>query len=580
MSRRGRSATLPDAPHHRPVVREPGSLVVRHRSAKGEVADYDFTALPLAPTMQQSWAALFAARCAPGGGWNSLTSSRSTWKELRAFARFLAARDQPPQDIGELTVAVWNAWRIGRPRTSSGRRQILTIAAFLRPDPRLPLAVREAMAKRVFQVKKAEAAYAPDEYRQLRLAAQRMFRGACLRIRENTELLHRWRAGALEPGTGQWLIGEALDCLARTGEVPRYVGSDGSRTRIVSRYLRAMGGDNAAATWERLFLNRMEAVALAVLLVADHGLNATTVSELPVPRATPDSGEGGFPVYRIELEKRRRGAGRHFESRNITDFGADSPGRLVTLALEATAHARALVTEQAPELDRLLLWRTNRPYQGKRDAEVRVGVIGVGLHHTAPHTWGLQVGLSGSPMRRLRKTVNVLHRREPGQNTQDTHDSAYVLPEPQAQQAAAEVIADGITDAVDHAHRTLRARLSDAARPGDRETVTAACTDYHHSPFAGSATGCRASFLLCTACPNARVTPAHHPRLAHLQRGIENLRAVLAPEVWSADWGDAHARLEDLKMRLGPPVWREALARVTHADREAIEQLLNGHYDL
>lgn len=33
-------------------------------------------------------------------------------------------------------------------------------------------------------------------------------------------------------------------------------------------------------------------------------------------------------------------------------------------------------------------------------------------------------------------------------------------------------------------------------------------------------------------------------------------------------------------MRLGPPVWREALADVTHVDREAIEQLLNGHYDL
>ncbi|MFG3023374.1 hypothetical protein ACGFZQ_33320 [Streptomyces sp. NPDC048254] len=544
------------------------------------MADYDFSTLPLAPAMQRSWAALFAARCAPGGGWNSLSASRSTWKELRAFARFLAAQDQPPTDVDELTVAVWNAWRISRPRSASGRSQIFMIAGFLRPDSRLPQPVREAMAKRVPRVEKAETAFTPDELRQLRLAAQRMFRSACLRIRENTELLHRWLAGAVEPGTRQWLIGEALDCLARTGDVPQYVGSDGRRRGVVSRYVFALGGENAAATWERLFLNRMEAVALAVLLVTDHGLNATTVSELPVPRATPDSGEGAFPVYRIELEKRRRGADRHFETRNITDFGADSPGRLITQALEATAYARALVAEHAPGLDRLLLWRTNRPCQGKRDDELRVGVIGVGLHHTAPYVWGQQVGLAGSPMRRLRKTVNVPHRREPGQNTQDTHDSVYVLSEPQAQQAAADVIADGITDALDHARRTLRARLSDAAQPGDLETVTAACTDYHHSPFTGSGSGCRASFLLCTACPNARVTPIHHPRLAHLHQGIEGLRTVLDPAVWSADWGNAHARLDDLQNRLGPHVWREALSRVTAADREAIEQLLNGHYDL
>ncbi|MFF4180803.1 sensor histidine kinase [Streptomyces sp. NPDC001750] len=186
----------------------------------------------------------------------------------------------------------------------------------------------------------------------------------------------------------------------------------------------------------------MEAVALAVLLVADHGLNATTVSEPPGPRATPDSGEGDFPVYRTELEKRRRGAGRHVETRDITDFGADSPGHLITLALEATAHDRALVAEQAPELDRLLLRRTNRPCQGKRDDEARLGVIGVGPHHTAPRLWEQQVGRSGSPMRRLRKTVNVLHRLEPRQNTHVDCPAgrAAALPEDRLERAVTNLI--------------------------------------------------------------------------------------------------------------------------------------------
>lgn len=213
---------------------------------------------------------------------------------------------------------------------------------------------------------------------------------------------------------------DSIDTADTAGTLGDPVGSDGSRTRIVSRCLRATGAGNTAATWERLFPNRMEAVALAVLLVADHGLNATTASEPPGPRATPDSGEGDFPVYRTELDKRRRGAGRHVETRDIPDFGANSPGHLITLALEATAHDRALVAEQAPELDRLLLRRTNRPCQGKRDDEARLGVIGVGPHHTAPHLWEQQVGRSGSPMRRLRKTVNVLHRLEPSRTPTST----------------------------------------------------------------------------------------------------------------------------------------------------------------
>ncbi|MFJ2865926.1 hypothetical protein [Kitasatospora sp. NPDC087314] len=68
-----------------------------------------------------------------------------------------------------------------------------------------------------------------------------------------------------------------------------------------------LGEATVAERMTYFILARAEAVALAVLLVLDHGLNSVTVAELPVPRATPDSGEGSAPVYRIELEKRRRG---------------------------------------------------------------------------------------------------------------------------------------------------------------------------------------------------------------------------------------------------------------------------------
>jgi hypothetical protein len=142
------------------------------------------------------------------------------------------------------------------------------------------------------------------------------------------------------------------------------------------------------------------------------------------------------------------------------------------------------------------------------------------------------------------------------------------------------VFADGALDALDAARRTVfTAHLADQPAPEDRETATAGCADFEHSPFSPAGQGCAASFLLCTACPNARVTPAHHPRLAHLLKALDNLRGVVEPTVWDADWADAHARLTDLRGRLGAPVWQAALSAVTDTDHTIIDQLLMGDFD-
>lgn len=344
-----------------------------------------------------------------------------------------------------------------------------------------------------------------------------------LRIRENTGHLRAWREGRIEAGGTDWLLGEALDVLARTGDVPVY---DHPRT-VRKRYRRALVGGSGECTWGRLYLSRKEVAALAVLIVVELGLNLTTVSEMAVPEILPGTAEGWVPVYRLRLEKRRRAGHRgRFESRNLTDSGADSLDRIVTEALEATAHTRALLARLDPQsAGRLLVWRQTTPH----DAQAYPRAV----------AWARSVGLSGSPLRRLRKTVNVLHRREPGQNSQDTHDRVYVLPEPQAQQAAVPVIAEGALGAVADAHRTVfAARLAEQADAGEvRETATAGCADYEHSPFGPAGQSCAASFLLCTACPNARVTPAHHPRLAHLHQALGHLRGVLEPRPYGRRTG-------------------------------------------
>jgi hypothetical protein len=59
-------------------------------------------------------------------------------------------------------------------------------------------------------------------------------------------------------------------------------------------------------------------------------------------------------------------------------------------------------------------------------------------------------------LRRIRRTVLVLLRREPAQNSQATHESVYVLPDPATAAAAAATISEGRTAAVTHARRPWR----------------------------------------------------------------------------------------------------------------------------
>lgn len=580
MSPRGRKASLPggDSPR-RPPVRVPGSLLVEHRDKSGEIARYDFATLPCPEPMQESLAALFAARCTREGGWQSHKTSRNYWYHLRTFATWVSGRTPVVKDVDDVTAGTWREWRLGRPTSAMGRSQITAVAIVLRNDPRIGPATREEMDRLVRPAKVQEQSFTPEEFKQIATAARRVFRAAHLRITANAAVLNRWRADEFAEGSDEWLVGEALDCAARTGDVPHYV-SDRGIYRVRNRYIRVLGGAGAPAGWRRLFLSRHEATALAVLFTVGHGLNLSTVSGLAVPRATPDPGEDGVPVYRLEFDKPRCGAGRRFETRNLTDFGAGSPGRLVTEALEATAFARALVHEEAPDLNRLLIWRDTQRNERRQGGALRVGPFGFGVTPSSARNWATAEGFSASPFRRGRRTVNVQHRKEPGQNSQDTHDSVYVLRDRQAQQMALGDIAAGIVSAVGSARSTvLRAVLREEPDPMDAPTATADCHDNKHSPFTAHGVTCGASFLMCLACPNARVHPGHHVRLAYLDQALESLRSVMDPLQWNADWHDTHGRLGHLKTLLGQSVWDQALKKVTDTDRDVIDHLLKGDFD-
>lgn len=145
----------------------------------------------------------------------------------------------------------------------------------------------------------------------------------------------------------------------------------------------------------------------------------------------------------------------------------------------------------------------------------------------------------------------MLIRREPAQNSEQTHESAYVLRDPATLPEAEQVTAQGLTDAVSHARATMKMRMLLDAGPGQPaagaasleqaladgalDTATGACLDFTNSPSGLPGQPCTASFLDCLACPNAVATRRHLPRLAWLHRALDELRATAPPATCSPE---------------------------------------------
>jgi len=461
--------------------------VVCHYNREGKVREYDFGELPVAGPMQASLAALFAARCTPAR-WTAHVTSAASWHHLRRFTESLAQQQRPPRDLDELTPAMVRAWRAGLPASAGGGLAFGTVAALLRDDARLQAGpVADELGRRFRVPPSRVQSYSEAEFDQFTTAARRRFRAALQRINESARHLQQWRDGAFAEGSTDWVLGEGLDILARTGDLPRRTRRNGRSNGIEARYRDAFGGPDGPAPWEL-----------------------------------------------------------------------------------------------APGSSRLIVWRARPTGRRRTDPDhlLPVGPFCFDIHADGAKRWAEAEGLGSSPFRRGRRTVIALDRREPAQHSQGTHDRQYVLPDERVRAEAVEVIAAGAEDAAGRARRTvLAAQLQDLPGPGDIETATTDCSGYHDSPWPSREGGCGASFLMCLACPNARVHPGHHPRLAHLHEALGSLGSVLPPAAWAADWRDSHDRLEDLRQRIGEGSWALALARVTGTDRALVRHLLAGALD-
>lgn len=581
------TAALPDAQYRRPASLDSTGLIATLWSEDGVNAGvFDFGPLPGGLQLRQQFAAAFDRKIGPAGHWRSWDTCYTGYQSVRLLLRGLAASEQPPETIGQITPAMWTSWRMSLPPTAGTRHHLISLRSLLLPAPELAPETREVIDRRVDPAPApTEVAYTYQEYLRIRSAAATVFNSAATRIRDNREHLRRWRAGEFTAASNDWLIGEALDCVARTGEVPLLEHVSGWR-RPSRRHTAVLGGLAPEKTWGRLFLSRSEVFAAAILLVASESWNKSVLHRMRIPQEHSPALADDADVYTVQLDKPRRPVRLRHTSSNLLDNGPGSPGRLLRRVVEATEPARETLAALGQPTDRLLVYRTACP--SRRGQE-----FGFGIGKS------VKVGTVGSvSLRRLRRTVQVLIRKEPSQNSQQVHDTVYMLRDPASQHDAGETIARGLTDAAEHAHLVGAMRLvlgtdaqtlvelSDdpavtaAIARGDLDTATAACTDFTHSPHNDPGRPCTASFLLCLACPNAVATRRHLPRLVHLYDGLDELHAVLDTAVWDRHWQKHFARISVLLETHTTAAERSAArARITDSDRTTIDRLLRRTFD-
>ncbi|XUZ24613.1 hypothetical protein ACQVDT_06410 [Streptomyces sp. RMIT01] len=542
----------------------------------GYARGFDFSELPVPEPLQRSLARLYAAR---SRAWTSHETAKTCWSRLMVFATFLSELENTPSDLDGVTVAVLKRWRARHVSTVTGKAVLSTVRLLLQQDSRFSGGpVAEELLRRFPAAKPSKQSYEDDERKRVVLAAQRQFRAAWLRIEENARLLRAWRAGELEEGSRDGRLGEVLDHLARTGDVPRTILPSG-QPHVDDRNL--LGGAGTEQTWGRLFLSRMELTALAVLLTDQFAWNLRIYDRMPAPTTGPSVGEKTSITYQVQVEKHRAGRGRWFSTENITDSGAASTGRLITQALEVTAHGRDLAARLAPGTDLLMVARLYAPakeaHRHQSTERPRpVGPLSFGIAYNDADRWQRTHDLGGSPFQRVRRTT-VTRGGQPRQHSQSTSERVYVLPDENVQRASRSVFADAAEEASEQAEAAVfGGHLTDAPDPAHEQTVTADCEDESASPWPAPEGGCGADFMLCLACKNAYVHPGHHPRLALLQQQLESLRSVLDDGTWGRRWQGHLLRLEDLRDKVGAAAWGAALARAGSDDRALVHLLLKG----
>ncbi|WGM22835.1 hypothetical protein QEH68_22160 (plasmid) [Paenarthrobacter sp. OM7] len=438
-------------------------------------------------------------------------------------------------------------------------------------------------------------AYTEADFRQIRRAARRIVRAALARIRAARSEIENYLSVNPRPGETSFRKGPKAAKLA-------YIEAHGGVPRKPCGKVRYT---SCAGLVSELHPSRLEAEAMAILMMCMTGLNASTVLGMTAEHTTATA-PGELPALVTRGSKPRRGprrsemdlilSTRHKPRMDRDDYG--SAHGVYDVALELGRDAR-----QYLDYPDLIVYHS---------FSYRLGTPG-SLGYRTPAV-GLFCPLEGFPdkdgipqrvdSRRLRRTFLELHQR-PVAQTSSTLASTYLARDRTSLHTYQDVVAGALKGEVnriraENLSRTLsdedcRAALDDAAGiakkfgvskeilgqvlTGRFDTVGTACVDNQHSPYSEQGKPCTASFLLCLTCPCSLTEPRHVPIQALMLTELRRRRIQMPPSHWDHRFAPAAARLEDVLQLQHADIAVEA-SRASDQDNRLVHALLENELEI
>lgn len=631
MSGRGRRASLPGGEPRTERGRLTGPderWVVRCFSQDGEEhRDFDLSNLNMPTELRDAFGYAFVKRTAPGAGLTSLHSMDKVYRTLLQFDRYLATLRWPPRTVPQLTPEHVDAFYDSRKHLAQAADEMGELKRLLARTEGVSDTAAGRIAAALPRVRRGDGrqSYSRAEFKRIAHAARTELRTAARRIRENRDLLQRFRQGRIVPGAdldlGRRL--ELLDSVERFADVPRHVRTVGLTTgkSEPAAWVKKVGTVKEIMSWLHLTVD--ETAAGVILLSAMTGENPDVIHKTPAAhhRADGYSGDGGTVI--VDLRKLRRGrrAYMNLALSDVPDWISipgspedisardelHTPFGLYVLLHELTAASRVRTGG-----NRLLIGYANSGApdggRGLRPITTSECVLRLGRR------WGLPSDTldgQGKPvplavrLDLLRLTYIELNQR-PVAHTERTAATTYMARNRGNVTEYRKVVAQVLASEVDKARargsvavmspqEVERARTEPemvAAEQGldpvtlkrmiagELDTVLAACADNKNSPHAPPGQPCSASFMLCLGCECARALPRHLPVQVLVHDRLEASRAQMEALRWAHRFAAPHAQLADLLDRHDVEAVADARRSATAADRAVVGRFLSRELDL
>ncbi|MEU4814913.1 hypothetical protein AB0G03_04600 [Micromonospora aurantiaca] len=609
-----------------------GRTIIRCYSQNGEDRrDFDLSELALPSSVREALIAALAARTAPGAGLTSMNCFVRAHLTLRNFDHYLAGLEVIPQEPAQITPEHFDGFQEHR-RTrglKNVRADLMELRQLLLRTP----GVSDALAARLAGVlppridSQPVPSYSRAELRRIAEAARKTLRTAASRIRENRELLQKFREGEVDVSADLHLRRrlEILDHLDRFGDVPRRHRRTGGMTQYAPEiWVTLRGRVKDLVAW--LNLTPEEASAASVLFAVMTGQNPEVILKMPAAHHRADGGVGpGTAIVGLRKPRRQGRAYMDFALSEVPDWISipeqpshlssrdelHTPFGLYALVHELTARARHFSGG-----NRLLVaymvsgGGLNTPGRGWRPIPTNNT-----LASKLGRSWGLksdEADADGNPLPMrplrldaLRMTYVELHQK-PVAHTTRTAATQYLVRNRGNIDEYRKVVAETLDSevakarvrsaiavmspeqvAAAHAHvdqaaaeMGLDATVLKRMLAGELDTVLAACTDNDHGPYSPPGEPCSASFLLCLGCECARALPRHLPIQVLVHDRLAERRRQMTALQWAQRFAAPHARLADLLDQCDAAAVEDARASAGEAEHALADRLLNRELDI